>query len=51
LLDWLVGYAASNGCDQLHLDSGTQRKDAHRFYEREGLDMTSLHFCRKVPRH
>lgn len=45
LLTWLRDRAAQEGCAQLHLDSGMQRKDAHRFYEREGLPATSLHFA------
>ena len=44
LLSWLRDLAVREGCAQLHLDSGTQRKDAHRFYEREGLTVTGLHF-------
>lgn len=44
LLSELKAYAASAGCAQLHLDSGIQRKDAHRFYEREGMAMTGFHF-------
>ena len=44
LLRWLGHYARSHECKQLHLDSGVQRLDAHRFYEREGLEATSLHF-------
>lgn len=45
LLEWLKRYGAEQGCKQLHLDSGVQRKAAHRFYEREGMNNTSLHFC------
>ena len=45
LLEWLVSYAKQQGCAALHLDSGVQRKDAHRFYEREGMNVTSLHFA------
>jgi GNAT superfamily N-acetyltransferase len=45
LLAWLKAYAAQEGCRQLHLDSGIQRKDAHRFYEREGMTVTGLHFA------
>ncbi|RCU45347.1 MULTISPECIES: GNAT family N-acetyltransferase [Corallincola] len=43
LLDWLKKYAKQQGCDQLHLDSGVQRFDAHRFYHREGLNIASHH--------
>ncbi len=48
LLSWLADHARSQGAAELHLDSGTQRTGAHRFYEREGLDMTSLHFRLKL---
>ena len=44
LLAWLADHARAQGAAELHLDSGTQRTGAHRFYEREGLGMTSLHF-------
>jgi GNAT superfamily N-acetyltransferase len=45
LLDWLIDYARQNDCQQLHLDSGVQRKDAHRFYEREGMTLASHHYA------
>lgn len=45
ILSWLVEFANKNNCDQLHLDSGVQRKDAHRFYKREGLQLSSYHFA------
>ena len=44
LLAWLLDYAIQQGCDQFHLDSGVQRIDAHRFYQREGLTLSSYHF-------
>ena len=44
LLDWLKAEAVRLGCVRLQLDSGTQRKDAHAFYLREGLRIESLHF-------
>src|SRR5271166_4205356 len=34
LLDWLKAEARAQGCAQLHLDSGVQREQAHRFYFR-----------------
>jgi len=46
LLAWLAERARQNGCEQLHLDSGLQRQDAHRFYLREKMEKTSFHFCR-----
>ena len=48
LLTWLCEYAEREGCLQLHLDSGMQRKEAHRFYEREGMKRTSYHFCQEI---
>jgi len=44
-LAWLRNYTKQAGCHQLHLDSGTQRKDAHRFYEREGVALFGYHFA------
>ena len=45
LLDWLKNEARAQGCDELHLDSGVQREQAHRFYFREGLTIKAYHFC------
>lgn len=44
LLRWLRDQAIARGCDQFHLDSGVQRLDAHRFYQREGMEISSYHF-------
>jgi len=44
LLEWLRALAAENDCDVLHLDSGVQRKRAHAFYLREGMELSSYHF-------
>jgi GNAT superfamily N-acetyltransferase len=44
LLSWLTEQARHSGCAQLHLDSGAQRKDAHRFYLREGMLNAGFHF-------
>jgi GNAT superfamily N-acetyltransferase len=48
LLRWLAAHARENGCAELHLDSGVQRFGAHRFYLREGMDITSHHFGMKL---
>lgn len=45
LFAWLVEQSRALGCAQLHLDSGVQRFRAHRFYLREGLNITSHHFA------
>lgn len=44
LMDWLKAEAKANGCGQLHLDSGVQRENTHRFYFREGLTINAYHF-------
>lgn len=44
LMDWLKAEAKTNGCGQLHLDSGVQRENTHRFYFREGLTINAYHF-------
>jgi len=44
LLEWLVAHARQQDCQQLHLDSGLQRVDAHRFYQQHGMQHVSKHF-------
>jgi GNAT superfamily N-acetyltransferase len=44
LLAWLRALAVEHGCDAFHLDSGVQRKRAHAFYLREGMELSSYHF-------
>ena len=45
LLDWLRRVGREQGCDELHLDSGVQRFDAHRFYLTQRMKITSHHFA------
>jgi GNAT superfamily N-acetyltransferase len=44
VLEWIAQYGRSQGCTQLHLDSGVQRHGAHRFYLRERMDIVYYHF-------
>jgi GNAT superfamily N-acetyltransferase len=44
MLDWLIGVAREEGCSTLQLDSGVQRRVAHRVYFREGMKISSYHF-------
>ena len=44
LIDWIIQYAKDNNCKQVHLDSGVQRFDAHRFYLRKKFVISSHHF-------
>jgi hypothetical protein len=36
--------ARAAGCLRFTLDSGVQRSQAHKFYFREGMTVTSFHF-------
>jgi GNAT superfamily N-acetyltransferase len=44
LLDWLVQQARKDKCENLELDSGVQRFDAHRFYFVKRMKIASYHF-------
>ncbi|CAN5697402.1 GNAT family N-acetyltransferase [soil metagenome] len=46
MIGWLANEAQRHGCGQLHLDSSVQRHDAHRFYFREGMKISSYHFVK-----
>jgi GNAT superfamily N-acetyltransferase len=48
MLDWLQEYARKEGCETFSLDSGTQRQEAHAFYFRERMRVTSFHFAKKL---
>jgi GNAT superfamily N-acetyltransferase len=48
LLAELARRAAAAGCSVLDLDSGVQRHDAHRFYFREAMHISSYHFMRPL---
>lgn len=44
LFEWLIEYAKSHNCNELSLDSGVQRFDAHRFYLRQRMYISAHHF-------
>ncbi len=50
VMAWVVEEARSQGCGQLHLDSGVgpERADAHRFYFGHRLRIRSYHFAREL---
>jgi len=48
LLAWLRARAVEEDCDVFHLDSGVQRKRAHAFYLREGLELAGYHFSERL---
>ena len=44
LMEHLQGLARAAECEATTLDSGTQRVQAHKFYFREGMVVSSFHF-------
>ena len=50
ILNALIDFAKRNQCMQLHLhlDSGVQRFDAHRFYLKHGMRIASYHLLLDV---
>lgn len=50
VMDWVEREARRQGCGELHLDSGVgpDRADAHRFYFRHGMRISSYHFGRAL---
>ena len=48
LMRWLEDRARKAGCQTFSLDSGTQRSEAHRFYFRTGMTISSFHFAKKL---
>ena len=48
LIAYMERVGRERGCDVLALDSGTQRQQAHKFYFREQLPITSFHFSKKL---
>jgi len=48
LMRHMEALATAAGCAKLNLDSGTQRQQAHKFYFREGMVITSFHFAKPL---
>ena len=49
LISGLRDIAVNEGCRFFHLDSGTQRGRAHKFYFEQGLTIASYHFSETLP--
>lgn len=47
LMEYMQRIGRERGCNTFSLDSGAQRQQAHKFYFREGLVITSFHFDKK----
>ena len=48
LMRWMEAVAKKEGCAEFHLDSGTHRLAAHRFYHRLKLSISSFHFSKRL---
>jgi GNAT superfamily N-acetyltransferase len=48
LYAWVKEEAKKANCAYIHLDSGTQRGETHRFYFRQGLVISAFHFWEKL---
>lgn len=48
MLNWLEDHAKTMDCAQIHLDSGVQRFQAHKFYLRSGFVISSHHFAKSL---
>ena len=44
LLQYVINEAKNSGCNQVHLDSGHARFDAHKLYLQNGFKITCHHF-------
>ena len=44
MMEWLRETARAQGCVGLHLDSGTQRGQTHKFYFLENMTIMAYHF-------
>ena len=45
MVQWLIARAREAGCATFSLDSGTHRQEAHAFYFRQRMRVTSFHFA------
>lgn len=45
LLKWVIELAKNEGCNEVHLDSGPQRHEAHRLYLNHGFKIVAYHFA------
>jgi len=48
VMRWIIGEAKRLGCNYVSLDSGVHRYDAHRFYLKLGMIISSHHFNLKL---
>jgi GNAT superfamily N-acetyltransferase len=48
LFEWVASFGREANCIELHLDSGVQRYEAHRFYLNQRMKIASHHFSLRL---
>jgi ribosomal protein S18 acetylase RimI-like enzyme len=48
MMEYLLDYAKTAACENMVLSSGLQRKEAHKFYEKEGFCKKSYIFVKTI---
>jgi len=48
MIEWLKVYGKESGCSAIHLDSGVQRHDAHKFYLNQEMKIICYHFLTEL---
>lgn len=48
MIKWVREQAIAQGCNVLHLDSGTHRGKAHKFYFSQNFTIASYHFSEEI---
>ena len=48
MIKWLRDEARKENCNFYHLDSGTHRGEAHKFYFKQGFTIASYHFSEQL---
>lgn len=48
MVKWLRDEARKQNCNFYHLDSGTHRGEAHKFYFKQGFTIASYHFSEQL---
>ena len=48
MIEWLANRGKENGCSVIHLDSGVQRHEAHKFYLNQDMKIICYHFLAEL---
>lgn len=48
LIEWIAAHGKKNACQEMHLDTGYQRHDAHRLYLKAGMNLNCHHLSKAL---